>query len=247
MLSPNGLSKCATAVACALAEYANGDGTSCYPSQDTIAADTKWSTRAVRTALAELEAGGWIHIERRPVAGGPQGRAWRSDYLLILPEEPASGSSSPLGEPEGRSASSDTNRESMPSPPAKSRQMTIEEPAHGAGNPERDQENIYTLDFEQAWASYPKRYGSNPKRAAYRAWHATLKRGSAPSELLSGTQRYAAWCDAEGKTGTEFVKQARTFFGREEHWREDWRVRDSRHDGAQTASVTVSEMGWLPE
>lgn len=80
----------------------------------------------------------------------------------------------------------------------------------------------YTDDFEQAWSAYPKRSGGNPKPSAFRAWNARIRDGATPVELADGVRRYAAYCEATGKAGTEYVKQAATFFGPDEHFREGW-------------------------
>ena len=37
-------------------------------------------------------------------------------------------------------------------------------------------------------------------------------------------QRYAKFCDATGKTGTEYVMQAATFFGPDKHYENDWTI-----------------------
>lgn len=71
----------------------------------------------------------------------------------------------------------------------------------------------YPSDFERAWEAYPKRDGSNPKSEALKAWRARRREGRSADELAEGAERYARWCDATGKTGTETVMQARRFFG----------------------------------
>lgn len=75
-------------------------------------------------------------------------------------------------------------------------------------------------EFEQAWLAYPRRLGGNPKKGAYRAWCATLKRGVSPQELIRATEHYGAFVEARGKAGTEYVKQAATFYGPDEPWRD---------------------------
>ncbi|ELY9614316.1 hypothetical protein ACEF96_004401 [Salmonella enterica] len=80
----------------------------------------------------------------------------------------------------------------------------------------------YPPDFEQAWQAYPKRAGGNPKATAYKHWKARLADGVAAADLLAGVQRYAAFIRATGKTGTEYVKQAATFFGPDRHFEELW-------------------------
>ncbi|EIB0364539.1 helix-turn-helix domain-containing protein, partial [Salmonella enterica] len=71
----------------------------------------------------------------------------------------------------------------------------------------------YSPEFEQAWLAYPKRAGGNSKSAAYKAWKARLKEGVNAETMLEGVKRYAGWVSATGNSGTQFVKQATTFFG----------------------------------
>ena len=42
--------------------------------------------------------------------------------------------------------------------------------------------------------------------------------------MLNGTQRYARFCTATKKEGTEYVMMAATFLGPNEHWAEKWAV-----------------------
>lgn len=74
--------------------------------------------------------------------------------------------------------------------------------AADAAHVDRDQQ------FEAFWAAYPKRAGGNPKKAARQKWDARIKDRVAAEAMLIGAQRYAKFCDATGKTGTEYVKQA---------------------------------------
>ena len=80
----------------------------------------------------------------------------------------------------------------------------------------------YSPAFEAVWADYPQRAGGNSKRDAYKAWAARVKSGADPGAIHAGVLRYAAFLTATGKVGTEFVKQAATFFGPAEHYREPW-------------------------
>ena len=77
-------------------------------------------------------------------------------------------------------------------------------------------------DFERAWSRYPKRAGSNPKRAAYAKWQAQLRSGVSSGELLAGVECYARYIRATGKERTELVMQAQRFFGPNEEWKNDW-------------------------
>ena len=96
----------------------------------------------------------------------------------------------------------------------------------------RASKDDYPEWFEELWKAYPKRAGSNPKRKAYHAANTRLNGLNLPNaelfekanKLGYGTQRYAAFCDATGKTGTEFVMQAATFFGPDKHYENDWTI-----------------------
>ena len=90
---------------------------------------------------------------------------------------------------------------------------------------------LYPFWFESIWAAYPKRAGSNPKAKAWSAINARLKAMSgndgryvAHEYMLLGTIKYAKFCDATGKTGTEYVMQAATFFGPDKHYENDWTI-----------------------
>jgi hypothetical protein len=78
--------------------------------------------------------------------------------------------------------------------------------------------------FEEFWADYPKRAGSNPKLRAQQSWNARIAEGVKASEIMAGLTRYRAFLTATGKLGTEFVKQATTFIGRDRSWTESWEI-----------------------
>jgi phage replication O-like protein O len=78
--------------------------------------------------------------------------------------------------------------------------------------------------FEKAWSLYPKRAGGNSKKNALAKWTARIRTGVDPTELIAGVERYANYVRATGKEGTEYVKQAATFFGAGEHWKEKWEI-----------------------
>ena len=90
---------------------------------------------------------------------------------------------------------------------------------------------VYPAAFERVWAAYPKRAGGNSTPDAYGAWRAQIVAGVSAEEMEDGVRRYALYCEAERMVDTRYVKQAATFFGRGEHWREDWAV-PSKSGGA---------------
>lgn len=69
-------------------------------------------------------------------------------------------------------------------------------------------------EFEAAWKGYPKRSGNNPKADALKCWKARINDGVTVQAMVEGLGRYAAWCLATDKIGTETVMQASRFFGK---------------------------------
>jgi hypothetical protein len=88
----------------------------------------------------------------------------------------------------------------------------------------RSAKQEYSQEFESAWQAYPKRAGGNPKNSAYKAWNARLREGVTPETMLEGVKRYAAFVTATGKSGSEYVKQAATFFSPDKHFNESWQA-----------------------
>lgn len=88
----------------------------------------------------------------------------------------------------------------------------------------RSSKENYSNEFEQAWQAYPKRAGGNSKAAAWKAWKARIKDGVTTVAMLDGVNRYAAYVRATGSAGTQYVKQAATFFGPDRHFDESWQA-----------------------
>lgn len=88
----------------------------------------------------------------------------------------------------------------------------------------RKNRHEYPPDFETAWLAYPRRPGSPDKHGALKAWNARLREGVTSESMLDGTRRYAAFVVATGKSGTEFIKQAKTFLGPSRHFEDEWKI-----------------------
>ncbi|ELD8600957.1 helix-turn-helix domain-containing protein [Enterobacter roggenkampii] len=106
-----------------------------------------------------------------------------------------------------------------------------------ASAPVRSAKQDYSPEFETAWQAYPKRAGGNSKAAAWKAWKARIKDGVTGEAMLAGVTRYAGYVRATGNAGTQYVKQAATFFGPDRHFEESWQ--------APTVAV-VGRPGGLP-
>lgn len=96
----------------------------------------------------------------------------------------------------------------------------------------------YSADFERAWEALPKREGDNPKKPAFACWKARLGAGRTAEEMIAGSQRYGKFCRDKGKVGTEFVMQAKRFFGPTEPFLQAWSVGSSAGDGIGTFSAS---------
>ncbi|MHA0907600.1 helix-turn-helix domain-containing protein [Enterobacter hormaechei] len=103
-------------------------------------------------------------------------------------------------------------------PQVNSKQESQDIGARGKAHSEnRSSKENYSNEFEQAWQAYPKRAGGNSKAAAWKAWKARIKDGVTTEAMLAGVSRYAGYVRATGSEGTQFVKQAATFFGPDRH------------------------------
>ena len=77
-------------------------------------------------------------------------------------------------------------------------------------------------DFLDAWERYPKRAGANPRNDAHKAWKARQAEGVPTKVMLAGLDRYVKSCEARNQVGTEFVMQAKRFFGPSRIWEDEW-------------------------
>lgn len=106
--------------------------------------------------------------------------------------------------------------------------------------------NDYPDEFEAVWRVYPKRAGSNPKRRAFQSWNARIKSGVTASQIYEGVLRYQKYCLATEKTETEFVMQSATFFGKDEHYLNDWIVPVQRQASRSGGSALAwDDTSWM--
>ena len=78
------------------------------------------------------------------------------------------------------------------------------------------------VNFSIFKAAYPKRSGSQLWPKAITEANARLREGATKREMVEGAYRYAAYCNAIDKTGTQYVMQAATFLGPGKHFLEPW-------------------------
>lgn len=94
----------------------------------------------------------------------------------------------------------------------------------------RPAEHPIPPEFIKFRATFPARAGSQPWRRALTAACVRIREGASWSEILDGTRRYADFCLATGKLGTEYVMQAATFVGPEKRYLELWTLPATKAD-----------------
>ena len=208
-----------------LANYAGADGRGAFPSAATLSADTGLSERTVRSRLDSLEQKGLIRRGNQAIAAAYIDRADRRPVCYDLAidrgavDAPRSERGAGNAPREGDRGAYDVGNGVHP---------TTERGAGDAPNPSLNhQEKKPPIGgddpiFCEAMSAYPKRDGDNNRRAALKAWTARVRCGVDPNAMLAGVLRYAAHIRAKGKEGTQYVRQAATFFGPDEHWKADY-------------------------
>src|SRR5262249_50676091 len=82
---------------------------------------------------------------------------------------------------------------------------------------------------------------NNPRTRAERAYRARIEAGAKPDEILAGVRRYAAFCRATGKEGTEYVMQGATFFGPEKPYAQAWTVANGGGEWWKSEAATLAK------
>ncbi|EKK6279447.1 helix-turn-helix domain-containing protein [Escherichia coli] len=239
-----------------LADNASDQG-ECWPSYQHIADQCEISKRSVMNHIAALCESGLV---KKVTRKGEKGNS-SNIYLLHL-----DGAGDSLGSSANNSLSGaakspgsagvapggsagDSPRTSHSFEPVKE---PVNEPiAVGASADEsvrvRSNRPEYSPEFEQAWLAYPKRAGGNSKSAAFKAWKARIREGVTPETMLNGVKRYAAWVRVSGNTGTQFVKQASTFFGPDRHFEDFWQQPAAPGGGRQRQVDVLAGLGAMSD
>ncbi|MFV0830219.1 helix-turn-helix domain-containing protein [Klebsiella quasipneumoniae] len=230
----------------------------CWPSYQHIADQCEISKRSVMNHIEALCECGLIKKELRT---GPKGNS-SNVYQLNLRSAgdspggsanrslPGAGDSLPgAGDSPGGSAGA-APRISHSFEPVNE---PVNEPIKHTGAsaiasaPARSAKQGYSPEFETAWQAYPKRAGGNSKSGAFKAWKARLKDGVKPEDMLAGVKRYAVYARATGSIGTQFVKQASTFFGPDRHFEESWQAPSAPGGGHNSTVARLSGLGRMSD
>lgn len=224
-----------------LADRAGHDGGGIYYAIDTMAVLTRQEPRAVRYQLRELETIGWLVCVERSIGGRgnttkyripieriPQAVVGTRHYLPRLDPPPSEveqlveelQESLHLATPNAEyKTANPANKDVNPAPPCPQDVKSVTASKNKAVSGVADAGPPL---FAQAWAQFPKRSGNNPRLDALKAWKARLAQGVNPDEMLAGVCRYAAFCDATGKVGTEHIMRGSTFFGPGKPYEQDF-------------------------
>lgn len=188
------------------ADYANDAGGNLYPSIARMAEHARLSESQARRVIHDLIDQGWVDVVSNHNGGAPGStRCYQInvDKLhqleLDTPGVDATPRTDATPSTHARDGSHGCARRVAPMRPNPS--LSIRDPS------------IYSAQFETAWENYPKRAGTNSKRDAFKAWNARLAEGHTAETMTSGVKRYARFCTATNKIGTEFVLRGETFFG----------------------------------
>ena len=230
----------------------------CWPSYQHIADQCEISKRSVMNHIEALCECGLIKKELRT---GPKGNS-SNVYQLNLRSAgdspggsanrslPGAGDSLPgAGDSPGGSAGAAPRISHSFEPVIESVNEPIKHTGASAdaSAPARSAKQDYSPEFEKAWQAYPKRAGGNSKAAAFKAWNARLKDGVKPEVMLAGVKRYAAYARATGSAGTQYVKQAASFFGPDRHFEESWQAPSAPGGGHNGTIARLSGLGRMSD
>lgn len=259
-----------------LADYSNDDGV-CYPGVETICRQLGLGESTVRTAISELEADGWLTRQSRRKGNRNTSNLYHlnADRLeqlarterdkvaelkqqrrLSVLRDPSESECSGVFDPSDSGKKTVLTLQNLDPDPQGLKHDPQVNSKHDpqdigasadASAPARSARQEYSPEFEQAWQEYPKRAGGNSKSAAFKAWKARLREGIKPETMLDGVRRYAAWVRATGNTGTQFVKQAATFFGPDRHFEDFWQQPAAPGGGRQRQVDVLAGLGAMSD
>ena len=230
----------------------------CWPSYQHIADQCEISKRSVMNHIKALCEGGLIKKELRT---GPKGNSSNVYQLNLRSAGDSPGGSanhSLPGAADSLGSAGDSPGGSAGAAPRISHSFepvieSVNEPIKHTGAsadasaPARSAKQDYSPEFETAWQDYPKRAGGNSKAAAWKAWKALLKDGVNPEAMLAGVKRYATYARATGSVGTQYVKQAATFFGPDRHFEESWQAPSAPGGGHNSTIARLSGLGRMSD
>lgn len=230
----------------------------CWPSYQHIADQCEISKRSVMNHIEALCECGLIKKELRTGPKGNSSNVYQLNLRSAGYSQGGSANRSLPGATDSLPGAGDSPGGSAGAAPRISHSFEpVNEPVNEsikhtgasaiASAPARSAKQDYSPEFETAWQAYPKRAGGNSKAAAFKAWNARLKDGVKPEVMLAGVKRYAAYARATGSAGTQYVKQAASFFGPDRHFEESWQVPSAPGGGHNGTIARLSGLGRMSD
>ena len=96
-------------------------------------------------------------------------------------------------------------------------------------------------EFQAIRSAFPKRAGSHRWSETMGCCQARLRDGNTWDEMQAGTARYVTHITATGKERTEYVMQAKTFFGPGLHFLEPWDAPATKADRRLAANLSAAD------
>lgn len=205
----------------ALADNANDEG-DCYPSVTTLIKKCGLSERSIQGVISKLHDGGHLHCHYR---------TGRSTIYKVHPRSTCTPADSapPQLMRDTPAAGAPTPPQHVHPTPAARAPITVMEPSiEPSGN--RKKPAAAADEFAEIRKIYPRRGGDQRWEDAHRGYLKWLAAGHSHAEMLAGVQRYGLHVKGSGKEGTEFVKQAGTFFGKNKSFTEPWPIPEERRE-----------------
>ena len=230
----------------------------CWPSYQHIADQCEISKRSVMNHIPALCECGLIKKELRTGPKGNSSNVYQLNLRSARDSPGGSASRSLPGATDSLLGAGDSPGGSAGAAPRISHSFepvneSVNEPIKHTGAsaiasaPTRSAKQDYSPEFEKAWQAYPKRAGGNSKAAAFKAWNSRLKDGVKPEVMLAGVKRYAAYARATGSAGTQYVKQAVSFFGPDRHFEESWQAPSAPAGGHNGTIARLSGLGRMSD
>jgi hypothetical protein len=104
---------------------------------------------------------------------------------------------------------------------------------------DKEKPPISPTDFVDCISAYPDRPDALRRRKAFEAWEAAILEGATAAQILAGVQRYAAFCNANGRTGGRYVMAAHNFFA-DKQFEHDWAI---EHDDPEPVRFVADDLG----
>ena len=203
-----------------LADHANDDGNSAYPSVDRLSAGCSLTRRAVQKILRRLEKREVIILQ-----GGAKGGRGRTRNYRISPERanvvhPIKGERGSPFPAKRANESAIKGERGSPEP-----SLTIKELS----------DSVVAPLFDDFWRTFPsRRPHPNPRKPARQKFDAALKRGVSATDIIRGAENFAVYVTQE-RTEPKFIAQAVTWLS-QERWAE-YQV--------EPEPATPAAAGWL--